>query len=145
MRKSKIYTPELAAAICERLAAGESLRSISRSEGMPADTTVHEWIINDREGFAVQYARARDVGYKKLADELVDIADDGANDYIEHEGQSLLNAEHVQRSKLRVDTRKWILSKMLPKIYDDKSEVDLQVTANQSLADRLRAARKNTG
>ena len=34
-----------------------------------------------------------------------------------------LNGEHIQRSRVRIDTRKWLLSKMLPKVYGDKAEV----------------------
>ncbi len=60
-----------------------------------------------------------------MGDEITDIADDGSNDYIEQEQKNgkiarVLDGEHVQRSRLRVDTRKWVLARMLPKIYGDK-------------------------
>lgn len=60
-----------------------------------------------------------------MADDLLEIADDGTNDFVEKErpnGPKFLafDGEHVQRSRLRVDTRKWILAKALPKIYGDK-------------------------
>jgi hypothetical protein len=56
-----------------------------------------------------------------MADEVVDISDDARNDFVEREDASrVANQEHIQRSRLRVDTRKWLLSKCLPKIYGDR-------------------------
>jgi len=114
------YTPRIANAICEQLAEGKSLRSICEADGMPSEVTVRSWALNDWHGFSAQYSRARELGYHKMADDLMDIADDGRNDYIETDVGPVLNSEHVQRSRLRVDTRKWMLSKTLPKIYGDK-------------------------
>jgi hypothetical protein len=124
-RARPVYTPELAHEICRRLTAGETLRVICQGEEMPAASTVGLWVLDDLNGFAEQYARARLVGYHTMADELIEIADDGTNDYVEKERSDgskaiAFDAEHVQRSRLRVDTRKWLLSKALPKIYGDK-------------------------
>jgi hypothetical protein len=63
-----------------------------------------------------------------LADEIIDIADDGSNDWMERELESgktieVLNAEHVARSRLRVDARKWVAAKLKPKKYGDKTLV----------------------
>lgn len=95
---------------------------------MPAESTVRAWAVEDREGFSAQYARAREIGYHAMADELMDIADDGRNDWMERRGEEDIgwaaNGEHIQRSRLRVDARKWMLSKVLPKIYGDKQEID---------------------
>ena len=119
--RPEVYTPELAAVICARLAKGDSLRSICNTEGMPARSTVVDWIINDKEGFSAQYARARDVGLDEMADELFDIADDSTQDTImDDNGNERTNSEVVARSRLRVDTRKWYLSKLAPKKYGDK-------------------------
>lgn len=119
------YTPELASAICERMAAGESLRSICRDEAMPKEATVRGWALDDREGFSAQYTRARELQALVIADELLEISDDGSNDWMVRNGKDgtpgyELNGEHIQRSRLRADTRKWLLSKMLPKVYGDK-------------------------
>lgn len=118
------YTEELAARICARLAEGYSLREVCRDEGMPSEATVRRWALEDREGFSAQYARAREIGYHAMADELLEISDDGRNDWIERQGDKGVgyeaNGEHLQRSRLRVDTRKWLLSKALPKVYGDK-------------------------
>ncbi len=76
--------------------------------------------LDDREGFSEQYARAREIQAFAIADELLEIADDGRNDWMQRRGNDErggweLNGEHIQRSRVRIDTRKWMLSKMLPK------------------------------
>lgn len=123
------YTPEIAREICERLAAGESLRSICRDEHMPDRSTVVAWVVEDRHGFSSQYARARDLGLEEMAESLTEISDDGVNDWMETNDPDnpgyRVNGEHVQRSKLRVDTRKWLLSKLAPKRYGDSSTLAL--------------------
>ena len=117
------------------LAEGMTLTAACRSEeGMPDVSTVCMWAKND-DGFSKQYARAREIGYLVMADQLADIADDGLNDYVEvmvkgHEVIKL-DGEHVQRSKLRVDTRKWLLSKVLPKIYGDKSQMNVSIGGSE--------------
>jgi hypothetical protein len=100
------YTPEIAAEILERLAAGESLRAICRDDHMPAAPTVHLWVISDVHGFAEQYTRARGVGYDLMAEGTLEIADN--------------QAEDANSRRVRVDTRKWLLSKMLPKRYGER-------------------------
>ena len=122
------YGQEIADEVCRRLAGGESLRAICRDEGIPDESTVRFWALDDREGFATQYARAREVQFLAIADELLEIADDGSNDWMQRTSKDKsggweLNGEHIQRSRVRIDTRKWILSKMLPKVYGDKAEV----------------------
>jgi transposase-like protein len=114
------FTQEIAASICERLSAGESLRAICRDESMPAQSTVFLWLSKHRE-FSEQYARARETQADAMAEEILDIADDDSGDRIEaNEGAERLNSEFVQRSRLRVDTRKWLMSKLAPKKYGDK-------------------------
>jgi hypothetical protein len=138
-------TPELLAAICERIAAGESVRSVCRDEQMPAASTVFKWLTEDA-AFSEQYARAKATAAEVLASELIEIADDGTNDYVERVNAKTgrleigFDNEHVQRSRLRVDTRKWYLSKILPKVYGDR--LDLNVKGEITLADRIIAARR---
>lgn len=105
--------------ICEALSQGKSLRKAAQDEGIAA-STVLDWK-NERPEFCEQYTRARETGYQLLADELVEIADDGSADsYVDADGKVRTDAEVVARSRLRLDTRKWLLSKMLPKVYGDK-------------------------
>ncbi len=58
-----------------------------------------------------------------MADEVLEVADDRAQDWIKTENGDVFNGDHYQRSRLMVDTRKWLLSKALPKIYGDKLEL----------------------
>ncbi len=115
-------TADTASTICTRLAGGESLRSICRDDTMPSLSTVMGWLFDgEHEEFSEQYARARKVQAEVLADELTDIADDGSNDFTtDKDGKETVNHEHIQRSRLRVDTRKWVAAKLLPKRYGDK-------------------------
>ena len=89
---------------------------------MPSLSTVMGWLFDgEHEEFSEQYARAREVQAEVLADELTDIADDASGDTTMGEkGRVITDHEHIQRSRLRIDTRKWIASKLLPKRYGDK-------------------------
>jgi hypothetical protein len=113
------FSQQIADSVCERLAAGDSLRKACEGLGT-THSTVLEWVKTNAV-FADQYAHAREVGYALLADELIQIADDGQNDsYTGDDGNVRTNQDVIARSRLRVDTRKWMLSKMLPKVYGDK-------------------------
>ena len=122
------YTEAIAAGICRRLASGESLRAICRDEAIPHESTVRGWVVDDYKGFSAQYTRARDIGLDVMADEILEISDDGSNDWMARQGENsegwTLNGEHVQRSRLRVDTRKWLLSKVAPKRYGDRLNME---------------------
>ena len=114
------YTPEIADQICTRLAHGESLRRICLDEEMPPKSTVLQWVLDDRQGFYVQYTRARQIQAEGMADEIFEKSDDDSKDVT---GElEMPNGVAVQRSRLMVDTRKWYLSKVLPKVYGDKVE-----------------------
>ena len=54
------------------------------------------------------------------AEEIIEIADDSKNDFVEKEGHTALNSENINRSRLRVDTRKWLMARLAPKKYGDK-------------------------
>lgn len=121
------FTPEIAEKICSQLASGPSLLEICKSPDMPAESTVRAWALDDLQGFAAKYARARELGYLRMADEMLGIADDGLNDWMERrkaggEVETVVDHEHITRSRLRFDARRWLLSKCLPKIYGDKLE-----------------------
>lgn len=91
---------------------------------MPDERTVRVWALDDFNGFYPQYARARELGYLSMADELTEIADDDSGDIkIDGEGNERHDTEFSARSRLRLDTRKWLLSKALPKVYGDKLAV----------------------
>lgn len=122
------YTPEIAARICERLAAGESLRAICRDDHMPHRATVHRWLIDNVEGFCDQYARAREVGLDELAEEALEIADtpvEGLRREESDDGYKEVREDMLGHRKLQVDTRKWLLAKLAPKKYGEKSSMEL--------------------
>lgn len=118
------FTQEIADRICARLATGQSLRAICRDdESMPPEATVRLWVIEDRQGFSAQYARAREIGYESMADELIEIADTpriGTKSVSKASGIEITEADMIEHRRLQVDTRKWMLAKMLPKRYGDK-------------------------
>lgn len=121
------YSLELAVKICARLSCGESLRSVCRDAEMPAASSVFLWLSKHKE-FAEQYARAKEESADALVEDIQDIADDGTNDWMEVHGKDgsvgwQLNGEHIQRSRLRVDVRKWAASKLKPKKYGEKLEL----------------------
>jgi predicted ATPase with chaperone activity len=120
------YSSEIADEICRRISQGETVRQIIAAEGMPAESTIYLWIAKHPE-FSEKYARAREVQLERWEDEIVEISDDATNDWMaREEGAKAVDHEHISRSKLRVDTRKWIMSKRLPKKYGDR--VDSRVT-----------------
>ena len=98
---------------------------------MPHESTVRHWVLQDTNGLRDRYNQAREIGYMCMADDMIEIADDSAADWIEVDGERRVNKEVVQRSRLRVDTRKWMLAKALPKIFGDRV-----VQAHQMLDDQ---------
>lgn len=125
--RPSIYTEELALKICARLALGESLKTICYDKEMPNASTVHAWVLEDKEGFSKKYARARNIQAEVMFDEILEIADDGTNDLMTitkgHDSYNIEDKEVTNRSKLRVDSRKWYLSKVLPKKFGDKLDL----------------------
>ncbi len=116
MSRPTIFNDELASTICRRLALGESARQICRDDSMPALSTLMKWVTDaDKIGFSEQYARARDCQADFYADEIVDIADELAED---------ADSNAIQRARLRVDSRKWKVARMSPRKYGDKQQVD---------------------
>jgi hypothetical protein len=84
------------------------------------------WVLSDLHGFGERYARAKEIAAHMLAEEIAEIADDGSRDYtVTEDGREIPDHDHINRSKLRVDSRKWLLSKLLPKKYGDKVDLNL--------------------
>lgn len=124
-----LYTPELAAEVCRRISEGESLRQVCRDESMPSTSTVMKWA-RELPEFTELYTQAREALLEHWAEEISEIADDGSNDWMKREVKEgrfeiVLDAEHVNRSRLRVDTRKWLLSKLAPRKYGDRVSAEL--------------------
>ena len=139
------FKQEIADDICERIADGESLRAICSEEEMPNKSTVLKWLIKNPD-FASQYALAREEQAEALFDEVIDIADDGRNDWMAKQTPDgdnvgwLENGEAIRRSQMRIDARKWMAGKLKPKKYGDK--LDLNHTgAIQQVSDEVLDAR----
>lgn len=105
-------TPKLIEEVLRRIALGETLASLARELDFHA-TTWCDWVKAD-EALKVAYARAREAGYDALADQTLEIAD----------GTRAIS-EHVQLSKLRIDTRLKLLACWDPKRYGNKQTVDV--------------------
>lgn len=99
------YTSEVAAAICSRLSAGQSLVRICADADMPHRDTVYAWLGRFPE-FSDRYARAREEQADHYADEIIAIAD-GEGD--------------TNDKRLRVDARKWIACKLKPRTYGERT------------------------
>lgn len=111
MARPTIYNEELSRVICERIAKGESVRTICKDDDMPDAGSIYNWLLDeDKKEFFKQYAKAKDAQAELMFDELLEIADKG-------------NMDDSNRARLRVDTRKWYLSKVLPKKYGDKLDM----------------------
>lgn len=115
-----LYTPEIFEQICHAVGEGETLTSVCRRLDI-GTSTVYDWI--NREDLSGQFAQARARGFDAIADECVQIAENGTKDYIRTDGGLMFDREHVQRSKLRIETRLKLLAKWDPKRYGDRLEL----------------------
>lgn len=122
MARPTDYNEEIADLICERIALGESVRKICSSDDTPSMSTVFKWL-NEHKEFSEQYARAREEQAESLADEIVSIADESELD-VKANGDVVFDATAVARNRLRIDARKWVASKLKPKKYGDKLDVE---------------------
>jgi hypothetical protein len=111
---------------------------------MPSQSTVFRWLSDERfASFREQYTRAREAQADALFDEILDIADDGSNDWMERkddDGGNIgwrENGEALRRSQLRVDARKWIAGKLRPKVYGEKATVDVNHGLSEEVSEWL--------
>lgn len=118
------YSEALADMICEAIACTpRGLEHVCASDDMPAASTVYKWLARYPE-FVEKYLRAREAQSHLVMDQVLDIADDGTNDFVMTDDGPVLDRDHIQRSKLRVETRFRLAGKLNPKKYGDKAEID---------------------
>jgi hypothetical protein len=126
MGRFSSYSDEIAEEICQKLIAGFSLRELCDKDEFPDEATVYRWIAKN-DAFREKYAQAREVQAERYAAEIIEISDDARNDWmLRQQGDDTVvvaNQEHINRSRLRVDARKWVASKLLPKKYGDRTEL----------------------
>jgi len=117
-------TDELFLEICERMVGGQSVRTICKDDHMPTISGFMKFLSTNPEKVD-QYTRAMQMRADAMFEEILDIADDGTNDFMLRNADDpmsiVLNGEHIQRSRLRVDSRKWALGRMNPKKYGEKT------------------------
>ena len=138
MARPTIITPEVQEALCDAILEGVSVKEFCRRPEAPNESTIYKAFLRDEE-FVKLYARAKEVSAYRMDEEILEIADDSRNDWMarkqasgggrsdidgEMEQELVPNHEHVNRSRLRVDSRKWLMSKLAPKKYGDRLEVD---------------------
>ena len=120
------YNEELVRAVCTRISEGESLRSICRAPGMPPKATWFYWL-HKYPDVVKLYQEALRARADVFVEDMLDIADDASNDWMERNDPNnrgwLANHDNINRSRLRVDTRKWIAARMFPKKYGDRLAV----------------------
>ena len=127
MGRPTLYSEELADRICEEIATNtSSLQRICESNpDFPQFKTIFKWLHEkDKEYFIDKYAHAKKMQADLMVEELTDISDNGQTDYyVDDKGNFKVDHENIQRSKLRVDTRKWIASKILPKKFGERLDL----------------------
>lgn len=124
-----IYTTEIAIEICTAIATDTvSLKSLcKRNEHFPSVATIFNWLSSNKE-FLDLYTRAKEQQADMMAEDILDIADDGSNDFMTitkgDMSYEVENKEWTSRSKLRIESRKWLAAKLLPKKYSEKSQIE---------------------
>lgn len=118
------YNAEIAALICRKVATSTcGLKKLcAENPEFPDHTTIQEWRYMHEE-FATQYAQAKKAQMDLMAEEIIDISDDSSGDLrLDRHGNEVCDQEFVARSRLRMDARKWLASKLMPKVYGDKPD-----------------------
>jgi hypothetical protein len=109
--------------VCGEIEKGRALRNILKDDNMPSTSTFYQWLDNN-EDKAKQYARATEIRADIIFDDILNIADDNVNDtYTNDDGVELTNHDVIQRARLKIDARKWVLSKLNPKKFGDKTDI----------------------
>lgn len=126
--KAKIrYRPEIGEVIANEVAKGKSIKTIERMPDMPCGTTIFKWIREYPE-FRLLWEKAKEDAADMLVEDMLEIADDTGSDFIQitkpnGEVKTVVDHENIQRSRLRVDTRKWIAAKLKPKRYGENIQL----------------------
>lgn len=123
--RPSLYTDEIADAICEAIIEGGALYRICEQDGFPSENTVYRWI-EEKPEFREKYARARELQQDREADKIVVIADETTD---------------PNKARLQIDARKWRASKLAPKKYGDRLDLNhsgsIQQLSDEQLDARL--------
>src|SRR5262245_48354063 len=114
------YSDEWARQFCDLISQGKSVVDVCAMEGQPSRDSVYAWM-RERQEFSDMYARAREERADLLFERIAAIAEDATGDYVKKEdGTLVVDHENIQRSRLRVDTMKWMASRLAPRKYGDR-------------------------
>ncbi len=141
------YSPELATEFCERVASGRLMSDVCRDPDMPSHATLYRWM-EKHESLRSEYARARISQADEFAAETLRIASqvwegkrhkhttfsDGSTE------EEVVTEDNERRARLAVDTRKWILSKLFPRQYGDRTE---ESQPDSGIAEMFKALRES--
>jgi len=121
------YTAELGERICEAIATSEvgAQKLYETLEWFPSPNVIYRWL-KENETFRNNYADARARQADFIFEQILEIADDSTGDELHTEAGVVLNSEFAARSRIRIDARKWVVSKLLPKKYGDKVDITTQ-------------------
>jgi len=124
--RKKMTREKIKVFVCDQLRdSSRGLRNLcDEINGMPDRSTIHDWLSKDSE-FSDLYARARVEQAEFMAEEILEIADDGRNDFMEDDDGFRIMGENIQRSKVRIDARKWLMGKLKPRKYGDRLDVNV--------------------
>jgi hypothetical protein len=137
------YTAEIADRILDELMSGRSLEVICEAPDMPAASSVRRWITEDREGFEARYWKACEIGCQTIADQTLPIVDDRRNDWIvqlREDGttEKILDPERVNRARLRIQARQWLVARRLPKIFGDRPQPKAPQDGNAAATEMMK-------
>lgn len=117
------FTEEIADEICARIASGRSVSSLERDADMPTLTTIFRWL-SQHPWFRDRYEKAMELRAHRLFEQMLDISDTpviGETTTENPDGSvEVKRGDMAQHRRLQIDTRKWVLARMLPKVYGDK-------------------------
>ncbi len=145
------YSLELAKKVCAEFAKGQSFKRIYEdNDWAPTHSTVYGWMSKHPE-FLSLYKEAKMKALDAMAEDIVHIADDATkDDMIGKHGGLLTDHENIQRSRLRIETRKWVMAKFAPKKYGEKLEIeqtnkniDVTKLSNDELRDLIKKEEKS--
>ena len=117
------YTDEIAAEICGRLACGEPMSNITQDAHMPGMTTTYMWL-RKRDDFRQHYEEARKDGAHTFADQIAKIIDEKPLQIVDENGNVKYDSGSISWQRLRMDGRKWLAAKYLPKVYGERMAVE---------------------
>ena len=116
-----VYSQKTSTAICSRIAQGESLTAICKDPAMPGMQTVQDWLAAAAQGrekyqqFCTDYTIARQHWADATFTEMVELAENCP-----------LDREPIAKTRLVIDTMKWVLARMNPRKYGNRIDLTSQ-------------------